>query len=167
MDSKIKMFADDIKIYAQITSYRDALHLQNELDNLFSWLKQSWLLRFNASKCKPHLQYGNASTYEYHMDEEGSTSKLTVVSPEKDLGVWVTSKPDFSLQCDKASAKAMQSLGLIKRTFNHLTSESFLFLHKTYIRPHLEYCVSICSPYLARDIDKLEKLQQRTTKLVP
>ena len=61
----------------------------------------------------------------------------------------------------------MQSLGLIKRTFNHLTSESFLLLYKTYIHPHLEYCASIWSPYLARDIDKLEKIQQRATKLVP
>ena len=101
------------------------------------------------------------------MDEEGSRSKLTIVSSEKDLGVWITSKPDFSLQCDKAAAKAMQSLGLIKRSFNNLTSEFFLLLYKTYIRLHLEYCVSIWSPYLARDIDKLEKIQQRATKLVP
>ena len=47
------------------------------------------------------------------MNEEGYNSKLNVVSSEKDLGVWITSKPDFTLQCEKASAKAMQSLGLI------------------------------------------------------
>ena len=61
----------------------------------------------------------------------------------------------------------MQSLGLIKRTFTHLTMESFLILYKTYIRPHLEYCVSIWNPYLARNIDKFERIQQRATKLVP
>ena len=27
-------------------------------------------------------------------------------------------------------------------------AESFLMLYKTYIRPHLEYCVSIWNPYL-------------------
>ena len=85
----------------------------------------------------------------------------------KDLGVWITSKSDFTMHCGKASAKAMQSLGLIKRTFTHLTKESFLILYKTYIRPHLEYCVSIWNPYLARNIDKLERIQQRATKLVP
>ena len=83
------------------------------------------------------------------------------------MGVWITPKPDFTMQCDKASAKAMQSLGLIKRTFTHLTKESFLILYKTYIRPHLEYCVSILNPHLARNIDKLERIQQRATKLVP
>jgi len=40
-------------------------------------------------------------------------------------------------------------------------------LYKTYIHPHLEYCVPIWNPYLAKNIDKLERVQQRTTKLVP
>ena len=47
------------------------------------------------------------------MNEEGYNSKLNVVTSEKDLGVWITSKPDFTLQCEKDSAKAMQSFGLI------------------------------------------------------
>ena len=71
------------------------------------------------------------------------------------------------MQCNKAYAKAMQSLGLIKKTFTHLTKESFLILYKTYIRPHLEYCASIWNPYLAGNIDELEQIQQRATKLVP
>ena len=84
------------------------------------------------------------------MSEEGYNSRLNVVSSisEKDLGVWITSKPDFTLQCEKASAKAMQSLGLIKRTFTNLMKESFQILYKTYIHPHLEYSLSIWNPYL-------------------
>ena len=42
-----------------------------------------------------------------------------------------------------------------------------LIIYKTYVRPHLDYCVSIWNPYLAKSIDKLEQVQQRATKLVP
>ena len=156
------MFADDIKIYTQVTSFSDALSFQNDLDKLCGWARE-WLLRFNIAKYK-HLKYGaNTSPYEYYMSDDRSNSKLSIVPSEKDLGVWITSKPDFSLQCDKASAKAMQSQGLIKRTFFNLTKVSFLILYKTYVCPHLEYCVSIWNPYLAKNIDKLE---QRAMKLV-
>ena len=106
-------------------------------------------------------------TNSYYMNDDGSNSKLSVVASEKNLGVWITSKPDFSLQCNKVSAKALQSLWILKRTFTKLTKESFQILYKTYVRPQLEYCVSIWNPYLAKSIDKLEQIQQRAMKLVP
>ena len=84
------MFADDIKIYLQITSFSDALSFQNDLDKLCSWARE-WLLYFNIVKCK-HLKYGtNASPSEYYMNDEGSNSELSVVSSEKDLRVWIIS----------------------------------------------------------------------------
>jgi len=103
------MFADDSKTYATITSFREVLILKNDLDKLCDWAKE-WLLQFNISKCK-HLKYGTtASPYEYYLNDGGCYAKLEVVSTEKDLGVWITSKSNFTLCCDKASAKAMQSL---------------------------------------------------------
>ena len=58
--SKIKMFADDIKIYTQVTSFSDELSFQNDLDKLCGWARE-WLLCFNIAKCK-HIKYDtNAS----------------------------------------------------------------------------------------------------------
>jgi len=50
--------------------------------------------------------------------------------------------------------------------FKFLSKDSFLFLYRTYIRPHLEYCVPSWSPYLAKDINALEQVQHHATKLV-
>jgi len=56
-----------------------------------------------------------------------------------------------------------QSNASARRSFkiNMLT-----FLYKMYVRPHLEYCAPIWCPYFAKDIDILEKMQWRATKLL-
>jgi len=53
-----------------------------------------------------------------------------------------------------------------KRNFKRLDEEDFLLIYKTYIRPHMEYCVQAWSPHLAKDIQTLDKIQRASTKLV-
>ena len=40
-------------------------------------------------------------------------------------------------------------------------------LYKTCIRPHLEYCIQAWSPYLAKDIDVLQRVRKSATDLIP
>ena len=92
---------------------------------------------------------------------------IATADEEKDLGVFLTSDCKPSRQCTKAAGKAMQSLLTIKRTFKYIDKQGFAILYKAYIRPHLEYCVQAWSPYLQKDIQCLEKVKRRATKLVP
>ena len=55
VSSKIRMFAEDTKVYNKSASYRS---LQIDLENLEKWSKQ-WLLKFNTDKCKVHFGNGN------------------------------------------------------------------------------------------------------------
>ena len=55
---------------------------------------------------------------------------------------------------------------MIKRTFSYFSKESLLTLYKSYVRPHLEFCVQAWSPFLKKDIIILEKVQRRATKLL-
>jgi len=51
---------------------------------------------------------------------------------------------------------------MIKRSFTDRTKETIMALYKSHVRPHLEYCVPIWSPYLIKDI-KLVALTTITT----
>jgi len=82
------------------------------------------------------------------------------------LGTYVTSDLRPSRQCAQASQKAMSVLGMIKRNFRRITVHDFKILYKSYVRPHLEYCIQGWSPYLVSDISSLKQVQRRATKLV-
>ena len=60
----------------------------------------------------------------------------------------------------------MQVLGVIKRNFVLTDEEDFRLLFNGFVRPHLEYCVSVWSPYLVKDIECLEIVQCRAITLV-
>ena len=59
-------------------------------------------------------------------------------------------------------------IGLItgKRNFMHMDSRTFVMLYKALVRPHVEYTNSIWSPYKKGDIEAIEKVEKRATKLV-
>ena len=55
---------------------------------------------------------------------------------------------------------------MIKRTFTFKTKDNLLQLYKCLVRPHLEYCMQVWSPYLKKDIDLLEGVQRRATNMI-
>ena len=75
-----------------------------------------------------------------------------------------------SEQCRIAASKGNQVLGMIRRNITY-KEKVWLYtrvpLYKAIVRPHLEYCIQAWSQYLRKDIDMLEKIQRRATKLIP
>lgn len=161
------MFADDTKLYKAIRARNDANLLQNDLDLLMEW-SDKWLLRFNTNKCKVmHCGPKNPRTdYEMTQHDTRQPAPLSKTTFEKDLGVYVTNTLKPSMHCKKAANKAMSALKLLQMAFNHLNRSNFKVLYTTYVRPHLDYCAQAVGPVLKKDINSLEKVQRRATKLV-
>ena len=90
---------------------------------------------------------------------------IETVNKEKDLGVLISKDLKFSKQWAKAVKSANRSLGFIARHFEY--KRNTIPLYKPLVRPHLENAVQFWSPGLRKDIDKLERVQRRATKLIP
>jgi hypothetical protein len=157
----ILKFADDTKLYSVIQNHDDVVRLQEDLDRLFGWSLE-WLMLFNIDKCKV-MHFGSRNV---HATYEINGMVLSEVEAERDLGVIVQGNLKWDQQCAQVVNKANRVLGMIKRSFSYIDIDMFLALYKSLIRPHLEYCIQAWRPFLVKDVDLLERVQRRATKLV-
>ena len=56
--------------------------------------------------------------------------------------------------------------GWVRGCLNTVLFVLVIPLYKTIVRPHLEYCIQAWRPYRKKDIDMLERVQRRATKMI-
>ncbi len=166
VDSEVKMFADDTKVYRQVSTTEDCEALQKDLEELENWA-DTWQMQFHPKKCKVLRVGKNHPEFTYHMQSNGGSCYLEVVNSEKDLGVEIDNLLAFDAQCDSMVKKANRVLCTIRRSFQYLDETVMLQLYKALVRPHLEYAVETWAPRLKKHINSIEAVQRRATKMIP
>ena len=166
--SRVKLYADDTKLYRRIRATEDEDIFQADINSLQEW-SDKWLLRFHPDKCKT-MTVGNRQEVpaNYYMTtNDGRRVALAKTSKEKDMGVIWDDELNFREELTSRVQKANNIMGVIRRTYVHLDESTFKLLFKSLVRPHLEYGAPVWDPHYKKDKGLLEGVQRRATSQIP
>ena len=134
--------------------------IHRDRNRLGRWANNN-LLKLNKGKCKVlHLGRNNP------MNQSLGTTQMESILTEKDLRLLVDSRLSISHQCALAAKQANGIMGCIRQNTASRWRELILPLYSALLRPHLEYCVQFWALHYKRDMDMLESIQRRATKLM-
>ena len=156
----ISLFADDTKVYST-----NIIELQNSLHSISSWLNK-FQLDLAPKKCF-NLQIGKSRKENNNCNNTIfiNNVKITTKQVIKDLGVFISYNLKWEYHINYIVKIASSYSYLIFKSFNTSNIWILIKLYKTYVRSKLEYNTVVWSPYLLKDINKIEKIQKRFTKL--
>ena len=162
--STIRLFADDCILHRPIQNEHDSLLLQEDIDSLYAWTI-AWQMELNIAKCcSMHItlsqQHKISHTYHIH------NTQLSVVNQCKYLGIVIQSDLRWNSHVDQITAKANQTLAMLKRNIKLVPSKIKDKAYKSLVRPKLEFASSVWAPWQQFLINKIENIQRRAARFV-
>ena len=160
--TKIRLYADDLKIWRIINSDEDSL--QPDIDRLVQWANDNKMI-FHPNKCKllRCTKNINRRQLNYHLDR----NEIKLCENEIDLGVSTNYKLSPIEHQKNVVSKASQRLGLVKRVGVLVTCPlKKKNLYISLVRSLFEHCSQIWRPVSDSSLLKFESLQKRATKWI-
>ena len=161
--STVKMFADDVLLYAPANTLKECSSLQNDLTAISSWAS-CWQLKLNPTKCEALMITNKRKPipFTYSINHQ----PISWSNPVKYLGVQVDSKLNWSKHCKYVVSKGTKSLNYLRRSMFGCSRAAKCAAYKAIIQPTLEYAAVVWNPHNLGDIQLLESLQKRAARWI-
>ena len=171
-----KRFADDCILRMEIRTADDCFKLQEDIHTVGEWEK-TWLMEFHPGKCEVltipsgKLEPPILKTYNLH----GTMLKRPTDNCIKYLGITIQSDLKWDTQVQNSTAKASQTIGMLKRNIRIRDHAPRELAYKALVRPKVEYASSVWDPPIYENTNeenqsglagKVEKVQRRGARFV-
>ncbi|CAH2098975.1 unnamed protein product [Euphydryas editha] len=159
LHSKMKLFADDLKIYRVINCQHDTRALQNDIDAVNSWCIRNGM-SLNIDKCY-HIKFTRKRN-RFNCVYKINNINLTEVDCIRDLGVIIDSTLSFRNHIEYVTTKASKLSGLVYRQMKMFNNPNLsILVFNCIVRSLLEYCSVVWSPGYRVHSDRIERIQKR------
>ncbi|KAJ7419876.1 hypothetical protein BTVI_23631 [Pitangus sulphuratus] len=154
-------FTDDTKLGGVVDNPGCCAAQQKDLSRLERWAEQN-LVKFNKGKCRVLQLRRNNSRCQHGL----GTDLLETSSVDKDLGILVHHKLSVSQQCSLVAKKDNGVLECIGKIITSRSKEVIQPFYSALVRPHLECYVPFWAPQYKRDLELLEQVRWKVTKVI-
>ena len=164
LESEILIFADDCSLLASGTDPAEtAEQLNRDLERISVWAK-TWKVSFNPNKTKD-LIFSNKSLNN-SPPLVFDTNFIERTNTHRHLGVYLTSKLDWTTQVNDVCLRANRKLSVL-RNVKFLKRNTLDLLYKTTVRSIIDYALPIYANNLKlTDLARFDRLQYKAGKLV-
>jgi hypothetical protein len=164
ISSHIKLFADDTLMFSSLENYNSVLSFQNDLSKLESWAHQ-WKMEFNPSKCSL-IFFGKTPVDLTEINYNFCNTTINAEETVKYLGIYINNNLKWEKHINSIITKATRVLGYVQSTLYNAPLRVKLLAYLTLCRPVLEYACEAWDPYYAKDIYKLELVQNKALRFI-
>lgn len=155
------MYADDVKVYAEVNGEEPSHEIQAAINFIEKWAT-TWELPLAAEKSHclviQSKHQHNSPTYKL------KDTDLKHVENTRDLGFHISSDLSFDSHYKAIVKKANYRIYNLFKQLKTNDSLALLRAYKTYIRPVLESGTSVFNPFKKKDIALLESVQNNFTR---
>lgn len=161
---RVLLYADDIKLFREISTCDDCALLQSDISNIVNWCADNKLMiNVNKTYVMTFTRKTAPVQYDYILNEIA----LKRVEEGRDLGIVVDSALLFRSHVDSAVNKAYSLLGIVSRITRPFSNpECFIRLFLTMVVPKLHFVCVAWNRLGITNIAKLENVQRRFIRIV-